>query len=357
MSANSNISWTDNTWPIVAGCEYESPGCANCWAVRDSWRLAHHPNPAVSNPYAGTVRKTADGKLIWTGVVRTLPERLTWPLGWRKRKRIFVCSQADLFHPAVPFEFIAAVYGVMVTAHWHTYQVLTKHAARMLEFFEWLLGDPGPVERINGAMDTWVRDPRERAAFRSTCSSLVASFCWPPANVWVGVTVEDQKRADERIPLLLQAPVALRWISAEPLLEEVNVASWLAPKGALGQDRARSRWISWVVAGGESAQTRRTTREFDVAWARSLLAQCVESGTAFFMKQLGTVPVQDGISLPGMQWPSDTRRREAGLGKVYILHPVGRTSRYKWHEPRRWPLDVQVQEFPRTPRFLDQAAA
>lgn len=130
MSGSSAIGWTDATWPIVAGCEYVSPGCSNCWAVRDSWRLAHNPNESVRRAFAGTVRKTADGKLVWTGLVRPLPERLGWPLSWRRPRRIFVCSQADLFHSGVPFEFVAAAFGVMAMSPQHTFQVLTKHPAR-----------------------------------------------------------------------------------------------------------------------------------------------------------------------------------------------------------------------------------
>jgi protein gp37 len=116
VSEHSPIGWTDATWPLVGGCEYVSPGCSNCWAVRDSWRMAHNPNPKIHNAYFGTVDKQASGKLVWSGIVRPLWDRLAWPLKWRGSKRVFVCSQSDLFNRKVPFEFIAAAFGVMARA-------------------------------------------------------------------------------------------------------------------------------------------------------------------------------------------------------------------------------------------------
>jgi protein gp37 len=279
MSEHSAIGWTDATWPIVAGCTYESPGCSNCWAVRDSWRLAHNPHDKVRRMFEGTVKKTEDAKLVWTGLVRPLPERLDWPVKWKAPRRIFVSNMSDLFHPAVPFEFVDEVYAVMRRCDRHTYQVLTKHAGRLHEY----------VTTRNAAV---------------------------LANVWHGVTVEDQKRADERIPLLLQTPSAVRWISAEPLLEPVDLRTWL------GRGR-----IDWIVAGGESAQTRKNTRSFQLAWARDLRGQCEDTGASFFMKQLGTRPLS-----------SDAEQ--------FDVPPAGRTSRYKWHEPQHWPEDLQVQQFP-----------
>ena len=268
MSEHSAIGWTDATWPIVAGCTYASPGCSNCWAVRDSWRLAHNPHDKVRRMFEGTVRKTEDSKLVWTGLVRPLPDRLDWPLKWKSGRRIFVSNMSDLFHPEVPFDFVDRVYEVMAKCPHHTFQVLTKHPDRMREYVRQAL-----------------------------------------PNVWHGVTVEDQKRAAERLPLLLETPSAIRWISAEPLLEPVDLTPWLTR-------------IDWVVAGGESAQTRRNTRPFELAWARSLREQCAAGGARFFMKQLGTCSDASGTL------------------------PPGKTSRYKWHEPQHWPEDLRVQQFP-----------
>lgn len=319
MAEHSPIGWTDATWPIVAGCEYESPGCSNCWAVRDSWRLAHNPHLVVSSAFTGTVRKTDAGALVWTGLVRPLPQRLVWPLKWRKARKIFVCSQSDLFHPKVPFDFIAAAFGVMAMANWHTFQVLTKHPRRALEFFHWL------NEQQGGALETclWLSRRMVGPAVADPLTPYVDKLpAWPLENVWFGVTIEDQTRAEERLPLLLRMPVAVRWISAEPMLEALDLETIPVPPSYLGD-------IDWVVCGGESAQTRANTRPFDTGWARDLLLQCRNAKVAFFMKQLGTVPI--------------TQR--GALATTPFL-PAGKSSRYKWDEPEHWPEDLRVQEFP-----------
>lgn len=290
MAEFSPIAWTDATWPIVAGCTYESPGCSNCWAVRDSWRLAHNPHQAVRDAFEGTVRKTDDGKLVWTGLVRPLPERLDWPLRWSKPRKIFVCSQSDLFHPEVPADFIAQVFAVMAECPRHTFQVLTKHAERMRYLLVHGLLYEGPA--------------------------------WPLPNVWIGATVEDQQRADERVPQLLRTPAAKRWLSVEPMLEAIDLTRITTPLAD----------IDWVVCGGESAQTRETTRPFDLEWARELQRQCRVAGVVFFMKQLGSRPI------------SHVKAGSDGSVELPIL--VGKNSRYKWHELRHWPEDLRVQQFP-----------
>jgi protein gp37 len=340
MAEHSPIGWTDNTWPIIGGCDYVSPGCSNCWAVRDSWRLAHNPHAAVRAAFADTVRKTDDGKLVWTGLVRTLPQRLDWPLRWRAARLIFVCSQADLFNPKVPFEFIAAAFGVMAAAPLHTFQVLTKHPARMREFFDWLAADrEGPVVRSLWEARRLVAGFGRHEPFPNQLPA------WPLENVWAGVTVEDQKRADERIPELLNCPAVVRWLSVEPMLESVSIRPWLTS----------SDGVDWVVCGGESAQTRATTREFRIGWALSLLEQCRAANVRFFMKQLGTKPQE--VAFPTVASDEERRRwHAAGWSVIHDLNgehwrrypkiPAGRTSRYKWHEPEFWPLELRVQEFP-----------
>lgn len=357
MAENSTISWTDATWPIVAGCDYVSPGCSNCWAVRDSWRLAHNPHRSVSDAYFGTVDKQESGKLVWSGIVRTLPQRLGWPLRWRKPRKIFVCSQADLLHPKVPFEFIAAAFGVMAMAHWHTFQVLTKHAGRMREFFEWLDEQPGGP----GATCSW--HARQLVGGDVWRHELQAPPPWPLENVWLGVTVEDQKRAEQRIPELLKCLAVVRWLSVEPMLEAIKVpgfdagSSWcpicqaivadsltdmhemqhgINPMEAFDPTRhcaAVYDMLHWIVCGGESAQTRANTRPFDLEWARVLQAQCKAAGVPFFMKQLGTRPMDIGFDAA-----TPTVEFDPAL--------IGKSSRYKWHEPEHWPADLCIQEFP-----------
>lgn len=342
MSSNSNISWTDATWPIVAGCEYASPGCSNCWAVRDSWRLAHNPHPAVRAAFDGTVRKTETGTLVWTGLVRTLPQRLDWPLTWRKARKIFVCSQSDLFHPKVPFEFIAAAFGVMAAAPQHTFQVLTKHPGRALEFFAWLQADrEGPAIRC-----LW--EAREALGADFSRHAPHEPPEWPLENVWFGVTTEDQKRADERIPKLLAIPAAVRWVSYEPALELVSFEGWLPTRCCNGQDCAcrglpvyPAPYIDLIVFGGESAQTRAKTRQCDIEWGRITLNACKITGTKFFMKQGGTNLITSGS---GPVWTA--KLDDTGKGYFRVLPPAGKTSRYKFHEMEHLPEDLRVQEFP-----------
>lgn len=311
MAGDSNISWTDATWPIVAGCSYASPGCSNCWAVRDSWRLAHNPNPKVHNAYFGTVDKTPDGKLVWSGVIRTLDVRLDWPLKWHGFKKVFVCSQSDLFHPLVPFQFVAKVFGVMSACPQHTFQVLTKHPARMREFFRWI------EAQQNGALESIAWESRY------IVGNLQASEVWPLENVWLGVTVEDQKRADERMYELVEIPAAVHWLSVEPMLEEIDIG-WFLRSVVHGQ--------GWVVCGGESAQTRANTRPFHLQWAHDLLTQCRDYRVPFFMKQLGTRPHDVGFDQKDTALEFDL--------------PAGKNARYKWHEPAHWPASLRVQEFP-----------
>lgn len=302
MAQKSDIEWTDGTWPIVQGCDYESPGCSHCYAVPLLWRLSHNPNRTISGPLQGVVAKNSAGKLHFTGKVALREDRLDWPLKWRKPMKIFLPSHGDLFHPAVPDEFIDKVFAVMALAPQHTFQVLTKHASRMQDLLSEGLNYEGPH--------------------------------WPLPNVHIGVTVEDQRRADERVPHLLRTPASVRWISAEPLLEALELRhlwTW-CPEHDFASGFCKDRHhegvqrVDWVVIGGESAQTRATTREFHTEWARSLINQCEVWGVAAFMKQLGTKPVE-------------------GIVEIHP-RPPGKSARYKWHEPEHWPGDLRVQEFP-----------
>jgi len=190
MADHSAIEWTNATWSPALGCSPVSEGCALCYAVRTTWRLAHNPDRTVSGRRAGLVEKTSAGVLRWTGKVRCVPELLNVPLHWREPRRIFVCSQSDLFHEEVPFGFIDRVFATMAGALRHDFQVLTKRPDRMYAF----------VRRWTG-------------------STL------PLANVWLGTSVENQAAADERIPRLLAIPAAVRFVSCEPLLGPVDLAA------------------------------------------------------------------------------------------------------------------------------------
>lgn len=237
MSDKTKIEWTDATWNPVTGCSKVSPGCKHCYAERDWARLVHMP------AFAG--RAFTD--------VACHPERLDQPLRWKKPRRVFVNSMSDLFHESVPVEFIAQLFDVMARCPQHTFQILTKRPARM----QFLL------------RSEWDRKPLP--------------------NVWLGVSIEDQATADERIPLLLQTPAAVRWVSAEPLLGPVDLY-WLWSKQVkrhgLGQPLPVGMYakLNWVVVGGESGPR---ARPMHPQWARDLRDQCAAAGVPFLFKQWG----------------------------------------------------------------------
>ncbi len=307
MADKTHIEWTDATWNPITGCSVVSPGCTNCYAMKlAGTRLQHHPSRAglTVNSKAGPV---------WNGKVRLNREWLTQPLEWKKPRMVFVCAHGDLFHEDVPDDWILDVFTIMAIAKQHTFQVLTKRPERMREFLS--RPDEGHLEAIYANWYSFDGGARE-------------VWSWPLPNVWLGVSVEDQKRADERIPALLDTPAAVRWVSAEPLLGPVRLdrigeyvdtfadcgghpvpelpldtqdATWLNPfkgkweaearapdgssrgplAGGLLHDGGR---LDWVVAGGESGKG---ARPMHPDWARSLRDQCATAGIPYFFKQWG----------------------------------------------------------------------
>jgi protein gp37 len=320
MSAKSNIQWTDATWNPVVGCMKVSAGCQSCYAIGQAYRLEYNFQQA---PYAGTTRKLPDGSLNWTGKVRCLPERLSIPLHWREPRRVFVNSMSDLFHADVPDEFVDRVFAVMSLTPWHTYQVLTKRPERMVEYMTRLVQGAwaGRMFR-DGQPDTDVHR-RVRNAMVDTfaqCSGGVLDwasdwqeeYCpggdgfmrqWPLPNVWLGVSTEDQRTADKRIPLLLQTPAAVRFLSCEPLIGAIDLLRFM-PQCACGGSVCPG-WkpgdaLHWVIAGGESGQH---ARPLDMDWARSLRDQCVAAGVAYHFKQIGgRTHAAGGRLLDGRTW-------------------------------------------------------
>jgi len=221
MADRSDIEWTDATWNPVRGCTPVSPGCAHCYAKRFAERFRGVPG----HPY----EQGFDLRLV--------PEKLADPLRWRKPRRVFVNSMSDLFHPDVPDHYIRATIENMMFARRHVYQVLTKRSERMRAFLQ--------------------------SSFRSVRHRRY---------IWWGVSVEDREHGLPRIRHLQRTPAAVRFISFEPLLEDVG--------------RIPLRGIHWVIVGGESGPGARPMRP---AWVRSILAQCRRAGVPFFFKQWGGV--------------------------------------------------------------------
>jgi len=214
MSDRSPIEWTDATWNPVRGCSKVSPGCKHCYAEAFSERLRGIPG----HPY----EQGFDLRLV--------PEKIEEPLGWRAPRKVFVNSMSDLLHEGVPEKFIRRVFDVMVAAKQHTFQVLTKRSERLVE-----LADRLP---------------------------------WP-ANVWMGVSVEDEERTS-RIRDLAKIPAAVRFLSVEPLLGPITS---LPLEG-----------LDWVIVGGESGPR---ARPMELAWAREIRDECLQADVPFFLKQLG----------------------------------------------------------------------
>lgn len=221
MSDRSAIEWTDATWNPVRGCTKISPGCKHCYAETFAERFRGVPRHPFEQGFD----------------LRLVPEKLEVPLNWRKPKRIFVNSMSDLFHEDIPTEYIAQVGRMMESAHWHTYQILTKRHDRMRELLTREL--------------KWM-----------------ATLC----HTWFGVSVEDREHGLPRLESLQHTPAQVRFLSIEPLLEDLG--------------RINLRKIDWVIVGGESGHDARPMKE---EWVLSILEQCEAAAIPFFFKQWGGI--------------------------------------------------------------------
>lgn len=283
--ATTEISWTETVWNPTTGCDKVSPGCDHCYAMTMAKRLKGMGQPKYQTD--GDPRTSGPG----FGVAMH-PDVLRLPLRWRKPKRIFVNSMSDLFHEKVADEFIARAFAVMAVCPQHTFQVLTKRPARMRS----LLSSETFVGRVMNESFAIKPVKLDEDPFGPM---------WPLFNVWLGVSTEDHKWASIRIPALLDTPAAVRWISAEPLLGQIDLgAAALVPyereQGGFWRYSARTdvhgddkTWVpappaqlDWVVCGGESGPG---ARPMDLAWATSLRDQCAQAGIPFHFKQGGSV--------------------------------------------------------------------
>jgi protein gp37 len=352
MSVESKIEWTDATWNPTRGCTEIAPGCAHCYAKTFAERFRGVP----SHPY----ERGFDPRIA--------PDKLTEPLKWKKPRRIFVDSMSDLFHEAFEFDYIAACFGVMAAAWWHTHQVLTKRPDRAVEFFAWVEANhakryrhPEIIEHAACVAQEHGQQEAADALF-SAANDRVGRNVWPLPNVWIGTSIANQTDADKNIPHLLQIPAVVRFLSAEPLLGPVDLA-FCAPH-VLDYDESNpafvnafsgmsyhprtcmtapptegtSRGIQWVIVGGESGPH---ARPCNVEWIRSVVAQCKAAGVPVFVKQLGARPTLQAPLLeewPTARWGSD------GLGTN-----MGRANLRdkKAGDMDEWPADLRVRQFPK----------
>jgi protein gp37 len=297
MADGTKIEWTDATVNAVNGCSVLSPGCTNCYAMKQAHRFDIRRG----------LTKQSKGGMVWTGEVRFNEKQLLQPLNWKRPRKIFWNAHGDLFHESVPDAWIDRCFAVMALTPHHTHQVLTKRSARMREY----LSEPGLPGRLFGVAATLGAD-----GVRWSAAATALATTWPLPNVWCGVSVEDQTRADERIPDLLATPAAVRWLSGEPLLGPVDIiwalstfkptiAAGFLARGLFSPGMEMLRPLNWVVAGGESGPG---ARPMHPDWARSLRDQCAAAGVPFFMKQLSG---PKGRAVKNIdQFPEDLRVRE-----------------------------------------------
>jgi protein gp37 len=300
----SLIDWCDVTWEVTAGCSKVSAGCKNCWAIRTDARLqgagfkgyekvVTSRSQELRSEEVKTKQKSGNkGLLNWTGKVNLLEHNLQQPFGWRKPRRVFVNSRSDLFHPDVPFEYVDRVMTVIAMNPQHTFMILTKRPERMKEYFESRIIDS--YLKINITIN-----------INSKFNFFVLPI--PILNLWLGVSVEDQKTADERIPILLEIPAAKHFISLEPMLGPVDLSKYLVknircpyhPKGqgcGVCEDTGMiylHNLLDWVIVGGESGPGLKSAgmtgaRPMHPEWVRSINVQCTMANVQFYFKQWGS---------------------------------------------------------------------
>ena len=255
----TGINWADEVWNPVAGCTRVSAGCDNCYAATMSRRLEAMGLPK----YQGLAVRTEAGRDAFNGVIRCLPELLDKPFHWRKPRKIFVNSMSDLFHKGVPDEFIDRVFSTMAICQQHVFQVLTKRPERMLEYCRHFQALSLHLCETDGK---FLGDHEGHGGHLWEFGEELPRI--PLPNVWLGTTVEDQAAASGRIPLLLDTPAAVRWLSVEPLL------------GNISYDFSG---ISWIVVGCESGHNRRPCR---IEWVEGIVAQCQAANVPVWVKQL-----------------------------------------------------------------------
>lgn len=278
MGAKTGISWTNHTWNYVRGCSEVSSGCANCYA-----RLMAARFSGPGQPYEGLAYLDENGHSHWTGKVAVVPHMLDQPIRWGTPSLIFVNSMSDLYHENIELNAIINSYEVMETANWHIYQTLTKRVELLSEV-------------------------RAKVTLKSGRNLAKDPLPWE----WVGASIENEATARERSKLLGETNAAIRWISAEPLVGNIDWERMLIESKA-----------NWVVFGGESRQGEsKVCREMPMSWVREGLDACKKLGVSAFVKQLG-------------YWTAKSVLRP----EKFAADPSGK-------KPYCWPEDIQVQDYP-----------
>ena len=362
MGAKTGIEWTDSTWNPFMGCSRVSEGCRHCYAERIAGRFS--AKAAGAGVYDGLTQLVKGGQ-VWTGKLNSAREQ-TWelPLRWKKPRRVFVNSMSDLFHENAPPKWVDRTFATMALAPRHVFQILTKRPERMLDYLT-LAGTKANIDAeligIKLSRREFDHLPFEPPA-------------WPLPNVWLGVSVENQRAADERIPLLLRTPAAMRFISAEPLLGPISLdrwsgealkcmwpgCGWWGPTGEACRDESNpdgsrtfcpccgetcppaallGEALHWVICGGESGPR---ARAMTPDWARSLKDQCVNAGVPFFFKQWGEWMPGSGPD-PAKEIPVHAHNGDGS--PMGLMHLAGKKAAGALLDGREWkqfPQEIPV---------------
>lgn len=283
MADKTKIEWADATVNAINGCSLASPGCTNCYAMKQAHRF---------DVRRGLTTKTKGG-MVWTGEVRLNEKALLQPLAWKRPRRIFWNAHGDTFHDAVPDEWIHRVFAVAALTPQHTHMILTKRSDRMREYFQSV-----PQPRWMRPMKTFARDfPRPEIVHPTSGGILLSTVNGVLPNVWLGVSVEDQTRADERREDFRNTPAAVKFVSYEPALGYVNWAGWA--------------FVDQIIGGGESGPKARPSHP---QWFRDTRDWCAANGVHYFHKQNGEYASVSEVEGPGehYQFPDGATVRKVG---------------------------------------------
>ncbi len=321
--------WWDRSWNPIVGCSHASPGCENCYAEKlASTRLKHlqvYGDATVGRKWNGTVVETG---------------KLDQPLGWKKPNRVFVADMSDLFHPGVPFSFIAGVYGVMAACPNQTFIVLTKRPDRMLEWYRWAevkFNRYGGVECdvADGLMFHAADYHRLHRLNAKLDKAPIGEGRWPLPNVWTGTTCENQEWATRRVLIMRRVPSVLRFLSLEPLLDEVdpsNIETATATEHRVYN--ALEKDFGWLIPGGESGHG---ARQCNRKWLERIVYKGRKHGVPVFVKQLGSHYVDELNGIGGKMCKPD----ESVVGKIRRLKD------FAGRDMSEWPENLRIRQFPK----------
>lgn len=318
MGDKTGIEWTDATWNPLAGCSIVSPGCTNCYAMKmadrfegmiEAHKAAHGGDPGPMAHYEGTTTRGPYNNKppVWTGKLTRAPEGILHaPLRWKRPRMVFVNSMSDLFHEDVPDEWIDEIFAIMALCPQHIFQILTKRPNRMMKYMQAWRENRCHIVYSHHACEIYNKREKDYGDIRDYEQLCFRGPAYDPLpNVWLGVSVEDHRRASERIRLLLDTPAAIRFLSMEPLVHPVdlnklhntaikdtgNMPMVLETCLYTVKDRPAilpahdTAKIDWVILGGESGPD---ARPMHPEWVRLVRDQCETAGVPFFFKQWGT---------------------------------------------------------------------